>query len=70
MGARAGERFLVSVDGPDSVRLVRIRESYAGALAGMWGGDQDAVDAWLRAERASWGERQGLYEGDEPGQSR
>ncbi|CAN5471016.1 hypothetical protein BH24CHL9_BH24CHL9_04300 [soil metagenome] len=69
LGARPGERFLVSVDGPDSLRLVRIRTSYAGALAGMWGSDQDAVDAWLSDERGSWLERQRLYEDDEPGQA-
>jgi hypothetical protein len=68
LGARAGERFLVSVEGPDSLRLVRIRASYAGALAGMWGSDQDAADAWLGVERATWLERQHRYEDDEPGQ--
>lgn len=69
LDARAGERFLVSVEGPDSLRLVRIRESYAGALAGMWGSSQEEADAWLSEERASWAERQHLYE-DEPGQPR
>src|SRR5688572_18047712 len=62
LGARPGERFLVSVEGPDSVRLVRIRRSYAGALQGMWGDSQDAVDAWLRSERETWERRRALYE--------
>jgi hypothetical protein len=66
VGATPGERFLVSVEGPDSVRLVRIRASYAGALAGMWGDTQEAIDDWLRAERDSWRDRQARYEDGEP----
>ena len=62
LGATPGERFLVSVEGPDSVRLVRIRRSYAGAFQGMWGDSQEAVDAWLRSERESSRRRQSLYE--------
>ena len=62
LGARPGERFLVSVEGPDSVRLVRIRASYAGAFQGMWGGSQEEVDAWLRSERETWERRRALYE--------
>jgi hypothetical protein len=50
------------VDGPDSVRLVRIRRSYAGAFKGMWGDSPEAVDAWVRTERATWERRQARYE--------
>ena len=67
LDAKQGERFLVSVEGPDSVRLVRIRTSYAGALTGMWGDSQEAVDEWLRSERATWERRQAWYEGEVPG---
>lgn len=51
-GLREGDRFLVEVadDDPDTLRLHRIRDSYAGALAGVYG---DA-DAYVREERESW----------------
>jgi hypothetical protein len=62
LGATPGERFLVSVEGPDSVRLVRIRRSYAGAFQGMWGDSQEAMDGWLRSERETWERRRALYE--------
>lgn len=47
-----GDRFVVEVapDEPDTIRLRRIRSSYAGALADVYG---DA-DAYLRGERATW----------------
>jgi hypothetical protein len=62
LGVTPGARFLVSVEGPDSVRLVRIRTSYAGAFKGMWGGTPEARDDWLRSERSTWDRRQALYE--------
>ena len=62
LGVTPGERFLVYVEGRDSVRLVRIRTSYAGAFAGMWGDTQEAMDAWLGNERESSWRRQELYE--------
>ena len=65
LGATPGERFLVFADGRDSVRLVRIRTSYAGAFPGMWGDTQEARDAWLRDERESSWRRQELYEDEE-----
>jgi hypothetical protein len=40
----------LSADDPDTVRLHRIRSSYAGALAGLYG---DPV-AHLDEERRSW----------------
>jgi bifunctional DNA-binding transcriptional regulator/antitoxin component of YhaV-PrlF toxin-antitoxin module len=67
LGAHTGDRFLVIVEGADSVRLVRLRESYAGAFPGMWGETQDEADAWLREERASWHERQARYEDPDRG---
>ena len=47
-----GDRFVVEVapDEPDTIRLRRIRSSYAGALAEVYG---DA-GAYLRGERATW----------------
>jgi len=51
-GIVEGDRFIVEVapGDPDTVRLHRIRPSYAGALRDVVG---DPVDA-LEAERASW----------------
>jgi bifunctional DNA-binding transcriptional regulator/antitoxin component of YhaV-PrlF toxin-antitoxin module len=54
-GVTEGDRFLVEItpDDPDTIRLHRIRSSYAGALREIYG---DAAD-YLARERASWGER-------------
>lgn len=54
-GVREGDRFLVEIapDDLDTIRLHRIRSSYAGALRDVYG---DAPD-YLASERASWGER-------------
>lgn len=52
-GIAEGDRFVVEIDAnePDVVRLHRIRTSYAGALADLYG---DAAD-YIESERASWG---------------
>ena len=49
---RVGDRFVVEVapDEPDTIRLHRIRSSYAGALGDVF---TDA-GAYLTEERASW----------------
>jgi hypothetical protein len=51
-GLREGDRFFVelSSDDPDTLKLHRIRGSYAGSLAEAYG---DA-EAALREERESW----------------
>ncbi len=51
-GLSDGDRFMVEVDAgdPDVIHLRRLRSSYAGALAGVYG---DAAAA-LEEERASW----------------
>ncbi|MGP1674847.1 MAG: hypothetical protein ACTS8Z_06520 [Candidatus Limnocylindrales bacterium] len=51
-GVSEGDRFLVEIapDEPDTIRLHRIRASYAGALRGAYG---DATD-YLAEERRSW----------------
>lgn len=48
-----GDRFLVEIasDDPDTIRLHRIRSSYAGALRDIYGDPS----AYLADERASWG---------------
>ena len=51
-GLVEGERFVVEIDpaDPDTVRLHRIRASYAGALRHVYG---DPVEA-LKEERQGW----------------
>ena len=51
-GLLEGDRFVVEVTpgDPDTLRLHRIRPSYAGALGDLFG---DA-DAYLEGERQSW----------------
>lgn len=54
--AAVGDRFIVEVapEDPDTISLRRVRSSYAGVMAEVYG---DATDA-LEEERASW-ERRG-----------
>jgi bifunctional DNA-binding transcriptional regulator/antitoxin component of YhaV-PrlF toxin-antitoxin module len=55
-GLDEGDRFVVDIDPvePDVVRLRRVRDSYAGALASVYGDAQAA----LAAERGSWPDTQ------------
>ena len=47
-----GDRFVVEVapDESDTITLRRVRQSYAGALGGVFGDP----DEYLAAERATW----------------
>ena len=47
-----GDRFLVEIapDDPDTIRLHRIRDSYAGALRDLF----DDAATYLEGERATW----------------
>lgn len=51
-GVVEGDRFLVEIapDQPDTIRLHRIRSSYAGALRDVFGDTED----YLAAERGTW----------------
>jgi hypothetical protein len=51
-GVVEGDRFLVEIapDEPDTIRLHRIRASYAGALGDVYDGTTD----YLAGERATW----------------
>ena len=51
-GLEVGDRFLVVVDAddPDTVRLHRIRGSYAGSMRAVY----DEPTAYLEGERRSW----------------
>lgn len=57
LGAHAGDRFIWVVEDAERgvVRLHRLQSSYAGSLAGVYGGP-DEVDAYLTAERECWDE--------------
>ncbi len=50
LGLAEGVRLLFRTDG-DRVELIVVRDSYAGALEGVWGAD---AQAWLAGERAAW----------------
>jgi len=52
-GIEPGETFVVEVEPEDgdTLRLRRVRTSYAGALRGLWGAD---ADVFLEAERNAW----------------
>jgi hypothetical protein len=54
-GVIEGDRFLVEIvpDDPDTIRLHRIRSSYAGALRDVYGVAND----YLAVERATWESR-------------
>jgi len=51
-GIEEGDRFVVEVapNDPDTLRLHRIRGTYAGALRGVFGSSAE----YLEAERAAW----------------
>ena len=53
VGIEPGETFIVELepDDGDTLRLRRIRTSYAGALRGLWGAD---ANVFLEAERNAW----------------
>jgi len=52
-GIEPGETFVVELepDDGDTLRLRRVRTSYAGALRGLWGAD---ANVFLEAERNAW----------------
>jgi len=51
-GIVAGDRFVVEVtpDDPDTVRLHRVRASYAGSLRDLYG----SASEYLETERGTW----------------
>ena len=57
LGVQPGDRLVFETDDADPARvhIRRVRESYAGVLAGVYGSPDEAA-AYLGHERASWGE--------------
>ena len=57
LGLRPGDRLVIETNDSDPCRIeIRpVRRSYAGILDGVFGTDEEAL-AYVRAERASWGE--------------
>jgi bifunctional DNA-binding transcriptional regulator/antitoxin component of YhaV-PrlF toxin-antitoxin module len=58
LGFKVGDRFIFVVeDGDDTVvHLHRIQDSYAGALAGVFGDSPEDIAAYLEEEREAWEE--------------
>ncbi len=57
LGVEPGDRFVFMMeDGEnDVVHLRRLRKSYAGIAAGVYGSSQD-IAVYLEEERQAWGE--------------
>ena len=56
LGARPGDRlqFAIDPENPETATVRRIRESYLGALAGVYGETHEEQLAYLRAEQYDW----------------
>ena len=54
-GIESGETFVVELEPEDgdTLRLRRVRTSYAGVLRGLWGAD---AGVFLESERNAWSE--------------
>ena len=61
----AGDRLLARVDDSGQIVLRKVPKSYAGALAGLWGTEAEAM-AELRASRDEWDERERRQFGEAP----
>ena len=67
LGVGPGDRLLARVDESGQLVLRRVPGSFAGALAGLWG-TQEEIDAEIRAGRDEWTERERrLFGDDAPG---
>ena len=57
-GLHPGTRlvFEYAPNSPGSIRLRVLRETYAGALKGLYGADPEEIADYLRQERESWAE--------------
>jgi len=57
LGVGPGDRLLARVDESGQLVLRTVPRSFAGALAGLWG-TQEQIDAEIRAGRDEWTERE------------
>lgn len=60
-----GDRLLARVDEDGQLVLRKVPKSFAGALAGLWGTEAEAM-AELRASRDEWDERERRQYGEIP----
>ena len=56
LGVGPGDRFVLTIDEdrPERLEMRRLRSSYAGVAAGVYGSEKEAAE-YVRDERASWG---------------
>jgi bifunctional DNA-binding transcriptional regulator/antitoxin component of YhaV-PrlF toxin-antitoxin module len=52
-----GDRLFARVEAPGRLVLRKVPKSFHGALAGLWG-TQEEIDAEIRAGRDEWDERE------------
>ena len=57
LGIGPGDRLFAHVDPSGQLVLRKVPKSFAGALAGLWG-TQEEIDAEIRAGRDEWTERE------------
>lgn len=57
LGIGPGDRLFARVDKSGQLVLRKVPKSFAGALAGLWGTQEEAM-AELRASRDEWDERE------------
>jgi len=57
LGVGPGDRLFARVDESGQLVLRKIPRSFAGALAGLWG-TQEEIDTEIRAGRDEWTERE------------
>ena len=60
-----GDRLLARVDDAGQLVMRKVPKSHAGALAGLWGTEAEAM-ASLRASRDEWDERERRLFGEVP----
>lgn len=64
LGVAPGDRLLARVDESGQLVLRKVPRSFAGALAGLWG-TQEEIDAEIRAGRDAWTDRERRLTGKE-----
>jgi AbrB family looped-hinge helix DNA binding protein len=65
LGIGPGDRLFARVDESGQLVMRKVPNSFAGALAGLWG-TQEEIDAEIRAGRDEWTERERRLSGEDP----